>query len=112
MRLIDADRLIERLRNAAAFYGHETAGDFDTGRKLGLIEAEEKVAEEPTIEVEPVKHGRWVKHRIEKYDNYGNYTNAPGLTVCSNCNYSAYGIAEIYNFCPQCGARMGGETNA
>ena len=112
MRLIDADELLERLRNAEAFYKHDTAGDFDMGRGLGLNEAQQKVAEQPAIEAEPVKHGRWVKHRIEKYDNYGNYTNAPGLTDCSNCNFAAYGIAEIYNFCPQCGVRMDGDDNA
>lgn len=104
MRLIDADRLIERLRNAAAFYGHETAGDFDTGRKLGLIEAEEKVAEEPTIEVEPVKHGRW----IEK----------PTIAYCSCCHVHwtksfIISLRTTYKYCPNCGARMdGGDKNA
>lgn len=105
MRLINADRLMERLRNAAAFYGHETSGDFDTGRKLGLIEAEEKVAEEPTVEAEPVKHGRWIHHA--------------GMNSKCSCCGRYFPVAEFeqrpfdVNFCIHCGAKMdGGDENA
>lgn len=101
MRLIDADRLIERLRNAAAFYGHETAGDFDTGRALGLNEARQKVAEQPIIEVEPVKRGQWIHHA--------------GMNSKCSCCGRYFPVAEFeqrpfdVNFCIHCGARMRGD---
>lgn len=98
MRLIDADELLERLRNAEAFYTHETAGDFDTGRALGLGEAREKVAEQPTIEAEPVKHGRW---NINP-DGYYPY--------CSECKEEPKS-GKMTRFCQNCGARMDGDTN-
>lgn len=98
MRLIDADELLERLRNAEAFYRHETAGDFDMGRALGLEEAREKVAEQPTIEAEPVKHGRW---NINP-DGYYPY--------CSECKEEPKS-GKMTRFCQNCGARMDGDTN-
>ena len=106
MRLIDANEVIKHLEKCIA------DPMFDNDYRKICFAICKYIDDVPTIEAEPVKHGRWVKHRIEKYDNYGNYTNAPGLTDCSNCNFSAYGIAEIYNFCPQCGVRMDGDDNA
>ena len=105
MRLIDADALKDY--KCSVCENRERCED----REQVCSDIAE-IDEQPTIEAEPVTHVRWVKHRIEKYDNYGNYTNAPGLTDCSNCNFAAYGIAEIYNFCPQCGVRMDGDDNA
>lgn len=52
MRPIDADVVLKRIKNAIAFYSSPTQGDFDTGRKIGLISAEEIVAEEPTLKRE------------------------------------------------------------
>jgi hypothetical protein len=47
------------------------------------------------IEVEPVRHGKW----IEK--------EKAGFLHCSNCGY----IPIMFNFeyCPKCGAKMDGE---
>ena len=48
-----------------------------------------------TVEVEPVKHGRWVQS-----DFYS--------VKCSNCgNKSSRG----FNYCPNCGADMQGREN-
>ena len=105
MRLIDADELLERLRNAEAFYKHDTAGDFDMGRGLGLNEAQQKVAEQPAIEAEPVKHGKWERRAHFAGSSY----------ICTNCKYVAREMPEcmgepIYDYCPNCGARMDGES--
>lgn len=56
------------------------------------------VKDAPTIEAEPVKHGRW------KLRCYGDYP------YCSNCNNEPKG-REITLFCPNCGARMDGDKN-
>ena len=82
-RLIDADALIalvmKRLKNPVII-----------GWLCRLID------EAPTIEAEPVRHGRWEK-------------TADGAALCTACkrkmNPSQYG----YAFCSLCGARMDGE---
>lgn len=81
MRLIDADELT-----------------FD-----GLIDsicqgqAEEVVAEAPTIEAEPVRRGRWIV-RDNPCTNWYK-------VACSKCGY---GGVMTWNYCTHCGARMDG----
>lgn len=110
MRLIDADELLERLRNAEAFFKHETAGDFDTGRALGLNEARQKVAEQPTIEAELVKWGKWIDVDYKTLE-HGFFETYPNEGVC--CSECRTGFKKsrqlIRNFCPNCGARMRGD---
>lgn len=98
MRLIDRDIVIQRIKDKAAFYSHETAGDFDTGRKLGLIGAEEVIADMPIIEAEPVKRGKWEINA----DGYYPY--------CSECKGEPPS-GKMTDYCPNCGARMRGDTN-
>ena len=53
------------------------------------------------IEVEPVVHGRWVqKDMFAKYHWMHN---------CSICGSPVYDKTKLYNYCPNCGARMDGE---
>ena len=47
----------------------------------------------PTIEAEPVRHGRWIDTR----EFCGDY-------MCSNCD-ALYGTNK-FNYCPHCGAKM------
>ena len=52
-------------------------------------------------DVQPVKHGEW--KRIPEY------TGSPwGYFECTNCGERSYTLSE--NYCPNCGARMDGET--
>ena len=49
----------------------------------------------PIIEAEPVKHGRWM------YPFY-----------CSECGFEPYYASDMqYNYCPNCGARMDGDSD-
>lgn len=55
----------------------------------------------PVADVAPVKHGRWEKRRNSWY--------------CTNCGKGyiiTYGMlaASAYNYCPNCGAKMKGDT--
>lgn len=51
---------------------------------------------QPTADVAPVKHGRWIKQ-----ENYpGTYSK------CSECDQRVGGYAPNYKFCPNCGAKM------
>ena len=56
-----------------------------------VIEQMQKI---PTIEAEPVKHGRWG----------GNGIPESMLSKCSVCDYSCG--AYSFNYCPNCGAKM------
>lgn len=74
MRLIDADKLKQRLPTFSSV-----------------------IDEMPTIDVEPVKHGYWIK------------TPSPYHVKCSSCKtmicIKFHGI-EVEKFCRHCGAKM------
>jgi len=61
----------------------------------------------PTLDVEPIKHGQW---RVAK-SSEGLPTNR---FVCSECmglvQISVYCYHCMFNYCPNCGAKMDGEN--
>ena len=95
MRPIDADRALEIVRDQGI--AHPNAYHLTNYATLILREA-------PTIDVAPVRHGRWVSvpHKLAR--------------VCSVCNrdepYKFADIdADVYDYCPNCGAKMDGGNN-
>lgn len=66
----------------------------------------------PTIDAEPVKHGRWIIHREEIFEPNRSecYINRPLPTECSVCGFAEM-RASRFTFCPNCGARMDGDNN-
>ena len=92
MRPIDADRALEIVRDQGI--AHPNAYHLTNYATLILREA-------PTIDVAPVRHGQWVSvpHKLAR--------------VCSVCNrdepYKFADIdADVYDYCPSCGAKMDG----
>ena len=81
MRLIDADALIERLKK-----------DNPQTSKLKWTQILAHIA--PTIDAEPVKHGKWIEGEL--------------YIKCSECGYPVGHLSD--NFCPNCGADMRGDT--
>ena len=60
----------------------------------------------PTIEAEPIRHGRWTK----------NFEDTRGYTMsfaCSNCGMDTatpYAMKKMdFEYCPNCGAKMDGK---
>lgn len=97
MKLIDADKLKPKIKYIAKSYG---MGIFT---KEKLLDAIDKCA----IEVEPVRRGKW--QEISSVKNIGE-CNIP-ISKCSCCGLSCCDILnnnELYNYCPNCGARMDG----
>ena len=101
MRLIDADDLGKRI-----WYGN-TDPVILRGYASGLVDAA------PTIEAEPVKHGRWLitQEPLSWHD--------VNCVECSACHESwiydeDYGFDDLcdWNYCPNCGARMDEEDEA
>ena len=73
----------------------------------------------PTIEAEPVRHGRWIYDDVDS----GDGTYAPYLDVhCDKCGFETgleqgqygwtYGEPFPANYCPNCGAKMDGDDDA
>lgn len=87
VRLIDAELLTTNIAQIAKNCARSDAQKALIGRILYMIE------NMPTIEAEPVKHGRWEIN----CDGYYPY--------CSNCKNEPQG-REMTLCCPNCGARM------
>lgn len=91
MRLIDADRLKRQV---------EGRSWRAKGKMVELID------DSPTIEAEPVKHGRWYRPEGWPKKTYKR--------KCTHCQGVAYFCGNgDYMYCPNCGAKMDleGETH-
>ena len=98
MRLIDADALINDRENFIVI----GAGD-------NICIDISDIEKTPTIEAEPVKHGRWERIGIK------GQKGLPIYPCCSACGMvsAAYrseweGLRGPWKYCPNCGARMDG----
>jgi hypothetical protein len=91
VRTIDAEHLRNRLKTETNPYGKPTL-DYESGLKILHM-----IDEEATVYASP-KEGTWLKH--------GN-----GKT-CSLCEFTYYSNGNEWNFCPKCGAKMKGDTDA
>lgn len=98
MRLIDADKVLTQIGTICKLIDGEEGipRHFIKGVTLAL----DAIGAMPTIEAEPVKHGRWKN------------TSTPNQLKCSNCDIIHF-IAQYphgnINFCPNCGAKMDGD---
>ena len=64
--------------------------------RTGAVEtAFEELYSLPAADVAPVVHAQW------------RYVGSNW--ECSNCLFPVYSKSKYYHYCPQCGARMGGE---
>ena len=90
MRLIDADALIEEMKECAI-----TRQDlYCNGYAKAFID------NAPTIEAEPVRHGQWEYRAVDTPNlgrKYEMYCTACGKTPDPE---------KWYDFCPMCGAKM------
>lgn len=98
MRLVDADALKE--------WGEVVPLTDDGG--IDINDFEERLVSMPTIEAEPVKHGRWI---IRDNPGTGWYR-----VTCSECGEDVTSTVPVigffpnakvvWDYCPYCGARM------
>lgn len=104
-RYIDADKLSAVIENTYldcdSPYSYHVINDEDI--LIGKFQTIDIIDDQPTADVQEVKHGKWIK------DEYSD-------TVCSCCkqyvaeNEDGYPIQELKDytpsFCPNCGAKM------
>lgn len=103
MRLIDADKLIEKLEALADSYFYPNCSDFTMGlhdllRQQGADAAIEVVRKQKSVD--PVKHGHW--EFVEKhFDGFKDF-------ACSECGdiTDVICVNSLPNFCKHCGAKM------
>lgn len=105
-RYIDADNLINEL-SAACMPIHEKGITGILGDNSSIADI---INEQPTVDVQEVRHGKWESTEL-MYEK--------GCTRCSECKteYYASDLEEICGdtfpiYCPLCGARMDGDSNA
>lgn len=104
VRLIDANALLNDLKESAKDareWRDETQDEeikIRAEQAFGtFIECALRVKNAPTIEAEPVRHGRWIN---------GVSRGMPSI-YCSECGSTKETICES-DYCPDCGARMDG----
>lgn len=103
MRLIDADILPRHGKRGGLVYWRDIVETRTKGEWEVYIATVEDffntVYSMPTIDAEPVKHGKWIEH--ESGIAHGH---------CSICGWEAIyyetDIIDEANYCPNCGARM------
>ena len=115
-RLIDADALIDDMEKRyckdcerrKGVKGGKVRMLYEIGeapcRACGTMDAMDEIDNAPTIETEPVRHGRWVNrgkdleaHSMEVFDAWS----------CSRCRYYIHGNGyPKWKYCPMCGCRM------
>ena len=106
MRPIDADRALEIVRDQGI--AHPNAYHLTNYATLILREA-------PTIEAEPVRHGRWViekRHAVSRNpyidDNYFASATCSECDFCIHAETKSFGYPDLNttNYCPNCGAKL------
>lgn len=100
MRYIDADKILYT--------------DLSEGRGVCWVTFMDWIKEMPNADVRENVNGRWVEvvDRTEMYDKEGVKTWGM-LFQCNQCGFvlnAIEGHTGQYNFCPNCGADMRGES--
>ncbi|WP_298564345.1 hypothetical protein [uncultured Phascolarctobacterium sp.] len=94
MRLIDADKAKAELLRIARDI-HDCCGFYD-GLKAGYQSAADRL--DTMLVVEERKHGHWL-------------TKKAWHVECSECHHVLEFICDVKKYCPNCGAKMDGESN-
>lgn len=99
MRLIDADEL-NMIKFHPLPYTHITPSDVNVeSYERGWNDAIDAIVEcTPTVDVEPVKHGRW-------YDEPNYLGTCMTMFFCSRCGSASF---REDPYCWHCGAKMDG----
>lgn len=115
MRLIDADKLEKFLKRLRRELPKESR-DFFTRDEM-ILNFQQYVHMQPTIDVVPVVHGEWI---VDECDSTDDVPSRSWIDFhCSECK-TDYGLEEgqygwcryekiPYQYCPICGAKMESE---
>ena len=80
----------------------------DFGRSMADLTSLREVLEDtPTADVVEVRHGKWLTWEEQFPDRKPTKKNNLGV-FCNNCHNHADNMTD---YCPNCGAKMDGDTN-
>lgn len=97
MRPIDADALKPDMKTFLSAYSEELTESY----------SQKAINNAPTIDAEPVRHGKWLDCDYKKLEHGFMETYPNAGKCCSNCRTGfKKEIVEGYIFCPNCGAKM------
>ena len=96
MKLIDPKMSIDTIKSYITVWDCE--GCLPYGETHHNVMAVDDLEYLPTIEAEPVRHGRWI---------FGSSKTSCWMT-CSICCKSQSGQTATFSYCPNCGALMDG----
>lgn len=100
MRLVDADAILDTYCYNCGQKSICEDGESVCSEREAVYDA---LFEAPTIEAEPVKHGRWIYPYPDR-----------DICRCSNCGFNVQdkisNVSEMFLACPRCFARMGGDS--
>ena len=67
----------------------------------------------PAADVAPVVHGKWIPHREKSREYIGTVLVHVKYDywLCDTCGYRVENGQPMYNFCPNCGAKMDGDKS-
>ena len=71
--------------------------------KHAFLNVQATVNAMPTIDAEPVRHGRWIRRK-------SCHTQTGFVDKCSVCQNMLVHLGCKANYCPNCGAKMDGEN--
>lgn len=95
-RLTDVDMCIAKIKDMPVTYDAET-----------VQRCIEIVSNAPTIDAEPVRHGKWIRQTDTRFGEMLN-----DILICSECNIAFSTLSMIRrSYCPNCGARMDEEND-
>ena len=86
------------------------------GKKIPTlaIRTMEAIKSLPDADVVPVVHGKWIPHSEKSREYIGTVLIHVmyDYWLCDTCGYRVENGQPMYNFCPNCGAKMdGGESD-
>lgn len=100
MRLIDADAFRHEMYHSA-FEMDTKMQKWDSGCWIRYKLFENCLEAAPTVDAEPVRHGRWVKGEL----------TPDSWKFCSICRFPKAVRRAQWYYCPSCGAKMDEEEN-
>ena len=97
VRLIDREATLKKMCETCGYCARFEKAMRSTHPDFVIVRCKyyKFLAEQPTIEAAPVRHGRWQKMGGDE----------PWLHGCC-CSICGFTTAQDYNYCPNCGTRM------
>lgn len=102
MRLIDAEKLESEMYHNA-FEIDTDLQKWDSGCWIRYKLFENVIEKQPTVDAEPVRHGKFVG---TEYDGYADGYPVYYEWKCSQCGCVFEDEEPTYKYCPNCGAKM------